>query len=115
MDKNIVYLEGRIGTDFKYGKTQEGKDFATFSLVLSSSSYDREVHDSTERNFSETYIRILCFDKRQVEYLRRINANSGQRVCVYGRLSSHRTEYKGVDFIQNNVVVRDLSILKTKL
>ncbi len=114
MDKNIVILEGDIGNDFKYGKTQDGKKFATFTLVLRNNSKLNDVSDDGEKRMPETYIRVMCFDKRQVEYLTNVGAHCGNRVNIFARLSSHRTEYRGVEYIQNNVVVRDISITKTK-
>lgn len=113
MDKNIVILEGKIGDDFKYGKTTEGKEFATFSLVISSASaFHKGYQDDSERRKPETYLRIMVFDAKQVDYLHKIGAKNGHTAIIYARLSSHKTEYKGIDFIQNNVVVRDLSIIK---
>ena len=54
----------------------------------------------------------MVFDAKQVDYLHKIGAKNGHTAIIYARLSSHKTEYKGIDFIQNNVVVRDLSIIK---
>lgn len=111
-DKNVVFLEGLIGDDYKYGKTQEGKEFATFCLCIN--AYDKELADNTERTHSQTMIRIFVYDKKQLEYLRKINAHRGMRASIFARLSSHKTEYKGITFIQNNVVCKDISIIKTK-
>ena len=112
MDKNIVVLEGIIGDDFKYGKTQEGKEYATFSLSVN--AYIKEISDSTERTHSQTYVRIFVYDKKQLEYLRRVKANRGQRASVFGRLSSFKNEYRGITFMTNNVICRDITIIKTK-
>jgi len=112
MDKNIVVLEGIIGDDFKYGKTQEGKEFSTFSLCVN--MFSKEFADSTERTHSQTYIRIFVYDKRQVEYLRKVEAHRGQRISIFGRIASCKSEYKGVEFMSNNVICRDLTIVKTK-
>lgn len=112
MDKNIVILEGLIGEDFKYGKAVTGKEYATFSLSINTTS--REYADSTERTHSQTYVRIFVYDKRIVEYLRKVGARRGQRASIYGRISSHRNEYKGVVLITNNVVCRDVRIIKMK-
>lgn len=112
MDKNIVHLEGVIGDDFKFGKTEDAKDFCTFSLCIS--SYSKQYADESERNHQTTYIRIMVFDKKRVEYLKNVEAKRGQRATIFGRISSHKSEYKGIEFIQNNVVVRDISIIKTK-
>lgn len=105
-------LEGQIGDDYKYGKTQDGKEFATFSLCIN--SFMREYADETERTHSQTYIRIFVFDKKQVEYLRKVKAHRGQRASVFGRLTSVKNEYKGNTFITNNVACRDITIIKTK-
>jgi len=112
MDKNIVMLEGVIGDDYKYGKTQDGKEYATFSLCIN--SYMKEFADATERTHSQTYIRIFVFDKKQVAYLQKVKARRGQRASVFGRLTSVKNEYKGNTFITNNVTCRDITIIKTK-
>ena len=112
MDKNIVLLSGIIGDDYRYGKTQEGKEFATFSLCIN--AYQKEFADDTERTHSQTYIRIFVFDKRQLAYLHKVNAHRGQRASVFGRLTSVKNEYRGNTFITNNVTCRDIEIIKTK-
>ena len=111
-DKNIVILEGVVGDDYKYKKTQEGKEYATFSLCIN--SFDKELADSTERTHSQAYIRIHVYDKRLLEYLQKVDAHRGQRANVFGRLVSFRSEQKGISYIVNNVICRDISIIKTK-
>ena len=111
MDKNIVLLEGIIGDDYKYGKTVDGKDYATFSLCIN--SFVKEIADGTERTHSQAFIRIFVYDKRMVEYLRKVNARRGNRASVFGRLVSFKSEYRGNTFMVNNVVCRDVQIIKT--
>lgn len=111
-DKNLVVLEGLIGDDFKYGKTQDAKPYATFSLCIN--SFDKELADATERTHSQSYIRIFCYDKKQVEYLQKVKTHRGQRASILGRLISFKSEHKGVTFMVNNVVCRDISIIQTK-
>ena len=111
-DKNRVALEGLIGDDFRLAKTQEGKEYITFSLCIN--SYDKEYADSTERTHSQTYVRCNVFDKKQIEYLKKVNAHRGQRACVDGRISSYKSEIKGIEFFTNTVTIRDVSIIKTK-
>jgi len=110
MDKNIVLIEGIIGDDFKYGKTQDGKEFATFSLCVN--TYTKDMSDATERTHSQTYIRIFVYDKKKVAYLHKVNAHRGQRASIFGRISSFKTEYKGNYYMTNNVVCRDIGIIK---
>lgn len=112
LDKNIVLLEGLIGDDYRYGKTQDAKEYATFSLCIN--SFIKDMADSTERTHSQAFIRIFVYDKKQVEYLHKVNAHRGQRASVFGRLVSFMSEHKGNRFMVNNVVCRDIQIIKTK-
>lgn len=112
MDKNIVILEGIIGDDYKTGKTSEGKQFVTFSLCINSMTKD--MADSTERTHSQSFIRIFAYDKKLLEYLERVKARRGNRVSVFGRISSYKNEYRGISFISNNIICRDITIIKTK-
>ena len=112
LDKNIVFLEGVLGDDFKYGRTEDGKEYATFSLCVN--SFIKEISDQTERTHSQNYIRTTVFDKKQVEYLRKVNAHRGQRATIFGRISSFKTEYKGIEYIQLSIIVRDIGIIQTQ-
>lgn len=112
IDKNIVLLDGIIGDGYGYGKTQEGKEFATFCLILNNNL--KEYTDSTSKRHYETYIRIFVYEKRLVEYLKDVGAHRGNRVSVFGRLSSCKNERKGITFMTLNVVCRDIEIIKTK-
>lgn len=112
MDKNIVFLEGQIGDDYKSGKTTDGKPYVTFTLCINSMTKD--MSDLTERTHSQSYIRIFAYDKKQLEYLERVKARRGNRVSVFGRITSYKNEYKGISFISNNIVCRDITIIKTK-
>lgn len=112
LDKNIVLLSGIIGDDAKYGKTQDGKEYFTFSLCVN--SFMKEIADKTERTHSQAFIRIFVYDARQVEYLHKVNAHRGQRANVFGRIVSFKSEHKGNTFVANNVVCRDIEIVQTK-
>ena len=112
LDKNIVWLEGLLGDDFKYGRTEDGKEYATFSLCVN--SFIKEISDKTERTHSQNFIRTTVFDKKLIAYLRKVDAHRGMRVSVFGRLSSFKTAYRGIDFIQLSIVVRDIAVIQTK-
>lgn len=112
MDKNFVILEGQVGDDLSYGKTQDGKDYSTFSLIIN--GYSKDYHDSSERQHGFTMIRIMVFESRLVDRMRDLKVRTGTRVGVFARLNSHRTEYRGISYIQNDVVVRDLTVVRTK-
>lgn len=111
IDLNLCLLVGQIGNDYKYARCSNGKEMATFSLCLN--AFDKEFADATERTHSQTYIRVLCFDKKQIEYLRKVNAHQGQRAFVIARLTSFKNVYKGINYMSNGVVCRSITILKT--
>ena len=113
IDKNIVILEGLIGDDFMYKKTSDAKEMATFSLCINAYTL-KEIADDSERSRAQTYVRIFVYDKKQLEYLHRIDVHRGQRVSILGRLSSRKTEYKGIEYIQLTVIVRDIGVIQTK-
>ena len=112
LDKNIVMLEGVIGDDMKYGKSTNGKEYMTCSLVMN--SFFSDMADDTERTHSLAYIRIFAYDKRILEYLRAVKAHQGVRASVFGRLTSFRSEVYGHPVIVNSVICRDMMISKTR-
>ena len=111
-DRNIVELSGIIGEDAKFGKTQDGKEYYTFTLSVN--YFNKEMSDSTERTHSQVFIRVFLYEKKQLEYLKKINVHQGQRAVIFGRLTSFRSEYKGNSFIAKSVVCRDIDIVQTK-
>lgn len=111
IDLNLCFFIGQIGNDFKFCKCSNGKSMATFSLCLN--SFSKEFADSTERTHSQTYVRVLCFDKSQIEYLKKVNAHQGQRAFIVSRISSFRNEHKGISYITNSIVCRSITILKS--
>lgn len=111
LDKNLVFLEGII-EGFKYDKAEGGREYATFSLSIN--AVFREMADDFERTKSQQWIRIFCYNKKIIEHLKRINAHNGQRASVFGRLSSFKNEYKGITFMTNCVMCRDIDIITTR-
>lgn len=111
LDKNVVILEGIIGEDYKYGKNKDGKEFATFSLCVN--AFSKEMADSDERSHSQAFLRVFVNDKRQIAYLRKVNAHQGNRAFIFGRLTTLRNEFKGNSYISTNVVCRDITIVMT--
>ncbi len=112
MDKNFVHLEGSIGDDIKWGNADNGNPYCTFTLIVD--SYFKETRDPTERDHSRTFIRVFVYGKPQLEYLKRVSVRQGNRASIFARLSSHKTEFGSKTIIQLNVVVRDITIIKTQ-
>lgn len=109
MDRNDVYLQGTIGDDFKYGKAESGFDYATFSLVVEASQFAKD-----KGSEAVTYIRIMVFKHYLVKYLKAVGARRGNKVNVWAFINSHKSEIKGQSIIQNNVIARDICIIKTQ-
>lgn len=109
--KNVVFLEGRIADDYKYMRTKEGRTFATFTLVVR--SFDKDFSDNTERKV-DIFIRIMVFDNKLVEYLKKVGAHNGNIVNIMGRLNTYQKEIEDKIYMTLNVVVRDIHVVKTK-
>lgn len=115
-DVNEVTLSGIAGDDVKFGRAVNGKEYCTFSLRVV--PYDKKHGDNENENSrSANYIRIVVFNNRtfkHVDYLRSVNFHRGQRVKLFGWLSSRKTEIKGNNIIQLSVVVRKIEVVQTK-
>lgn len=111
-DTNIVILAGRVGENVKFGTAQNGNKYCTF--ILEVDAYSRDMHDSTERDYSKTLVRIFVYDKVQLAYLERVGIKQGNFVQLLARLNSHKTEVGNKNIIQNSVIVRDISVIKTQ-
>ena len=57
----------------------------------------------------------FVYDKVQLNYLERVGIKQGNFVQILARLNSHKTEVGSKNIIQNSVIVRDISIIKTSL
>lgn len=112
-DVNEVTLCGIVGDDLKFGRAVNGREYCTFSLSVV--PYNKKHGDNeNESTRSVNYIRIVCFNHRtskQVDYLRSVNFHRGQRVKLFGWLSSRKTEIKGIDIVQLSVVVRKIEVI----
>lgn len=111
-DTNIVILSGRVGEKVKFGTAENGNRYCTFIIEID--AYNRDFHDTQDRTYSKTLIRVFVYDKYQLDYIERVGLKQGNKVYVQARLTSHKTEVGGKSIIQNNVVSRDISIIKTQ-
>ena len=109
MDRNIVILQGRIGSVYKESKTQNGKPFVYFGLEIESKSNSR----STENNYHQT-LKVMVFRKKAVDYLKSVGARSGNRCIVFGFMSSFYDEIKGKSVLTNAINADECYIIKTK-
>jgi hypothetical protein len=108
-DKNIVFLDGIINDNARFGKSSEVKEYYTFSLEINAMAIAMSFRDG--RTHSQSYVRVFVYDKDQLDYLKRNNVRRGMRVSIMGRLSSYGKEIKGVRFTNLCVVCKDIEII----
>ena len=109
MDKNIVILQGRIGSVLKEGKTQNGNTFMYFGLDIESKANA----NSTDNNYRQT-LKIMCFKTRVIEYLRKVKAHTGTTVIVFGFMSSFMDEIKGKSMLVNALNANEVLCIMTR-
>lgn len=109
MDKNIVILQGRIGSVLKEGKTQNGGSFMYFGLDIESKANA----NSTENNYRQT-LKIMCFKPKVVEYLKKIKAHTGTPCIVFGFMSSFYDEVHGKSVLVNALNANEVLCIQTR-
>lgn len=109
MDKNIVILQGRIGSVLKEGKTQTGGSFMYFGLDVESKANAY----STENNYRQT-LKIMVFKPKVIQYLRKIKAHTGIPCIVFGFMSSFYDEIKGKSVLVNALNANEVLCIQTR-
>jgi hypothetical protein len=109
MDKNDLRLVGKMGGGFKKSNAQNGSEYIWFPLEIES----RDTSNSTENNRYQR-INIMCFKKHVIDYLTRVKAHTGNRVIVFGFISSYNGEINGKPMIFNGVNANEIYVIKTK-
>jgi hypothetical protein len=109
MDKNIVILQGRIGSVVKEGKTQNGNMFLYFGMDIES----RSNATSTENNYKQT-LKVMCFKPKVIEYLRKLKVHSGMHCIVFGFMSSFMDEVKGKPMLVNALNCNECYIIQMR-
>ena len=109
MDKNIVILQGRIGSVLKEGKTQNGNTFMYFGLDIESKANA----NSTDNNYRQT-LKIMVFKKNVIQYLRNVKAHTGTTVLVFGFMSSFYDEVHGKSLLVNALNANEVLCIMTR-
>jgi len=109
VDKNLVILQGRIGSVLKEGKTQNGGTFVYFGLDVESKSNAT----STENNYRQT-LKIMVFKPKVIEYLKKIKAHSGTPCIVFGFMSSFYDEVHGKSVLVNALNANEVLCIQTR-
>lgn len=109
MDKNIVILQGRIGTVLKESKTKNGNTFMYFGLDVEA----RSNAYSTENNQSQT-LKVMLFKPKVIEYLRKVKAHTGTPCIVFGFMSEFMSEVKGQQLLTNALNAHEVLCIQTR-
>ena len=109
MDKNIVILQGRIGSVLKDGKTQNGGSFIYFGMEIESKANAT----STENNYRQT-LKIMCFKPKVIEYLKKVKAHTGTPVLVFGFMSSFYDDVHGKSVLVNALNANEVLCIQTR-
>lgn len=109
MDKNECVFIGRIGSKIKKGRTQNGDTYIWLLLQIESAANA----NSTENNYHQK-VHIMCFKKPVIDYLERVEAHTGNRIVIFGFVSSFPDEVKGKAVIVNAINANEIYVIKTK-
>ena len=110
MDRNQVILVGKIGGKLVERKTQTGSTFVFFPFALENKE---AASDPIEANYRQD-LHIMVFRKYVIDYLKKVGAKAGNRCCIFGFMSSFKTEINGKTIISNALNATDVFIIKTR-
>lgn len=108
MSINKVILLGVLGQDPKSGQTQNGKDFANFSLATSKKWKDQ----SGEKKEETTWHNISCFGSiaKVCQYLEK-----GSKIYLEGEIKHEKYKDKdGVEKSTTKIIASTIDIIKGK-
>lgn len=109
MDFNQCIFVGRINGKIKEGKTQNGGSYIWMPLYIES----RANANSTENNYHQI-IHVMVFKKSVIDYMNSVGARSGNKVIVFGFVSSFPDEIKGKAVTVNAINANAVFVIKTK-
>lgn len=103
INQNEVFLSGRVN-DVAYKTTKTEKQYATIKIITN--TYQ---HRNGKTESYPTFISLMVFNEKQVEYLKEIDVKKGDFANVRGKLSNSKSN-KG--FVQLSVLVSDITIAR---
>lgn len=109
--KNFVFAEGRIA-ELKIGKGSNGLKYCTFLLDIEHNAKEDVLPEDARTGIIRA--RVFVFNAKLIEYLQRVKAKNNAFASVYGRIGSSRLEStEGKVYYTNNVVAKDIHLIKT--
>jgi hypothetical protein len=110
MDRNELILVGRVGGNMKKGKAVNGSTYYWLPVEIENG----QGSTSTDYNYHQGINCMVFNSKRKnlIEYLERVKVHSGNRVIIFGFVSSFKQTVNGKDIISNAVNVTDIFVVK---
>lgn len=108
-DMNACYFLGRIASNIKYSKTQNGERFASFLL-----NCQPIANINSSRNNQNQMISVRTFKPKVIRYLEMVGAKMHDPCVVIGFVSSYRTEVKGKSLTANSINGNQILIIKVR-
>ena len=103
-DKNFVHLEGLIVGDVSFKTATNEKPYCSFVVRT----------ETKENNgIAISNVCVFVFDTKNMEYLKRVNAREGHRVCVNAYIRIAKKEIHGETIMQTMITVSDVHLIKT--
>lgn len=112
-DVNMVFLNGCIKGKPIFGKSTNGKNYASINVMMVNTFDSWAGSDENERQWTTQYARVMSFDKKIIEYLTAVGIKDADRVEVKGWLSSRIDNIRGRTVINTCIVARDIMVIKT--
>lgn len=109
MDINLCTFVGKIGSNIKKGKTQNGEPYIGFLLRC-----EPPANANSSQNNQSQMISIRCFKPKVIKYLENVGAKMNDNVVVLGFVSSYMTEVKGKSLVANSINGNQIFIIKVR-
>lgn len=106
-NRNQLTLVGRIGDAIKEGKSKNGTTYMYFALEIYQNI------NSTQNNQYQT-LHVMVFNKKVIDYLRKVDVHAGNFCVVFGFISSFKYIKNGREMFVNAVNGDEVFIIKTK-
>ena len=109
MDINSCTFVGKIGSNIKKGKTQNGESYVGFLLRC-----EPPANANSSRNNQSQMISIRCFKPKVIKYLENVGAKMNDNVVVLGFVSSYSAEVRGKSLVANSINANQIFIVKLR-
>ena len=108
-DLNECLFVGKIGSNIKKGKTQNGEPYIGFLLRC-----EPVANSNSSKNNQSQMISIRCFKPKVIRYIEDVKAKMNTNVVVIGFVSSYPTEVNGKRLTANSINANHIYCIQVK-